>query len=138
MLKINNLKYKNLYMNKSKVIEYIESRLSELNIKPCGDIWPSGDNIRISPHDGKFFKSTVKNRIKMNDNDPRIAKLGREYLESERLSERQFNELTKLFFNELIDLGFVYDLEMYSTLLIKENTIQTFWEKPTSFPYEVK
>lgn len=56
--------------------------------------------------DGRLFNSLVKNRIPMNPTDPRIAKIGRNYLETNSLTIKQYKQVTKCF-DELFELGII-------------------------------
>jgi hypothetical protein len=96
--------------------------------------------------DKKLFWSTIKNVIPLKPGDSRIESLGRNYLESERLTEKQFSWIVTCLSKGLTEAGISCDI----TLCKDENEqndvdfrvglldyIERWQEiKPTSFPQE--
>jgi len=67
----------------------ITSGLGELGI--TSNTSYNGSTISMKPvKEKKLFISSTKNKILLKPSDPRVAKTGRDYLSSERLTEDQY------------------------------------------------
>jgi len=133
---LENIKYLGMPLKTRELKEYIVNKLSKLNIEVV-DVSAYSDNISfVSNSENKKFKSTVVNKIIMSPNDPRIAKLGRDYLESTRLTKKQSDALIKLFFEDLIKIGITFDMEGDGTVYVANGLVREMWPEPKNYPIE--
>jgi hypothetical protein len=134
-LYIHDLKYCNMPLLRSEFKTYIISKLTALNIKANVRLSDSGLYF-VTNSDSKLFVSTVMNKTVMNSNDPRIAKLGRDYLESTRLTKKQCDALVNLFFVELPKMFNISITDENSTKFVVNSVVVGQWRIPNSFPVE--
>jgi len=135
---ITNMNYLGMKLSSQKLAEYITSKLLELNIEVTNEGVYSETIKLIHNADNRIFKSTVVNKIVMNPADPRIIKLGRNYLESTRLTKKQSDALINFFFVELPNNGILFDLSNGENAKYIENgTKIAIWPEPTNFPIEM-
>ena len=133
---LENIKYLGMPLKTRELEEYIVKKLSKLNIEVV-DARAYSDNISfVSNSENKKFKSTVVNKIIMSPNDPRIAKLGRDYLESTRLTKKQSDALIKLFFEDLVKVGITFDMEDNGTVYVANGLVRKMWPEPKNYPIE--
>lgn len=102
----------------------------------------AGGQLRIPKHPTKgYFTSAVINKVMLEADDPRIKKLGRDYLESERLTEKQWNVVVDTLTNYLQRFGVKYTLEMQEfpddprsiSVIVKDGVVVGELPKPRSF-----
>jgi len=140
----------------NKLKEYIELRFKNTNIV-CTEI--IGMNVDLEGQEdtqrilvvkgfdkeNKFLKSSKTNMIKLKEGDSRIAKFGKATLDSHRLTEKQYNELLRIFNEHLDSIGIECDIylqefqddPMSMTYIRKDNQVVIKeWLKPKSFTEE--
>ncbi len=112
MVTISNIKWTYESMSKIKVLyNLLASKMKEeLKIKISGEV---ADNIikftRVEPN--RLFISTVTNKIMIKDNDARVKKLGRNYLETHKPTEKQYLGFFNTINKYLDDLGLSADVQ---------------------------
>lgn len=127
------------------LVEYLNGRLADGNIK--ASLKKNKETIEILPSvDKKLFLAAKKNYIPLKTGDARIKELGRDYLESERLSERQYKHLEATFSKYLDQIGISCLIQLFefaddpnSFVVIRDescNNYLTKWPQPSSFPLE--
>jgi hypothetical protein len=86
---------------------------------------PSSNVMKLTPvKEDRLWVSAVKNKITMGEGDARVKKLGRNFLESERLTKKQFDSVQRVFdtmstIGVTFDMGFVeYEEDLGSELPI--------------------
>lgn len=127
-----------------KLEDYLTERLASANIKCV--FKKVKETLEIIPSvDKKLFLASKKNYIPLKLGDPRAKELGRDYLDSERLSERQFAFLKKVFSEHLDLIHVSCDIHLWVTsgtsesyVVIRDKTCNYIseWTTPTSFPLE--
>lgn len=75
----------------------------------------------LKPIEKKLAISSVKNRIPLKEDSPKRKELGRDYMESERLTEAQHNIFVDSVYKYFQSLGISFDV-----------TFQEFADDPTS------
>lgn len=108
-LMIKNLKYKNgLDVKVDVLCSIIKAKLASAGIK-YSEFVIANDTMTINAKD-KLFTSTVENKIKLTATDPRLRKLGRDYLLSKRLNEAQYGMLFDALKTPFDDLDILCDI----------------------------
>lgn len=121
----------------------IKDRLNKLNIRVKDYIdqdFIQYDNVEVVGSKGHLFASKVKNIRPLSPGDPRIAKLGRDYLESNRLTKEQWDGVINTF-KEIFDgLKLHADIKLYeydndatSFIALRTNDVHGTWPSPTKF-----
>src|SRR4051812_47380312 len=96
LLTISDIKLAGQPIKIADFADYLKGRFADANIK-C-EMKTKKDVIEIIQNsEKKLFMSTKENIHKLKEDDPLIKKNGRDYLKSQRLSERQYKELIKVF-----------------------------------------
>lgn len=144
-LTLDNFIYKNRpvgYISQS-LGNQLRDHLVGLNITCNGSFYD--ECITFSPvKDNKLFISIVKNKIQLNFNDVRVAKIGRSYLFSERLTEEQYDGMIKVLNTFFDKTGIECDIKFYefknddkSFVLWRQGKVKYTIYKPNSFPVAV-
>lgn len=130
-------KYNGVELSSGAIMNDIVQALKQNNI--FGKRYIEGNVLTFTELEpGKLFTSSTSNKIKMKSGDPRIAKLGRDYLETKRLTKKQFE--TMVYFLVLIfdELGFHADVT-YAGMPWRQGT-KNYLEnipQPRSFSEEI-
>jgi hypothetical protein len=83
-----------------------------------------------------LFSSMVENRFPLQDGSPLIKEKGRNYLNTDRLTEEQWNGTVNLIVKSLDDLKLNADINMYQedkVINLRNKTVNTTWPKPGKF-----
>lgn len=107
-----------------------------------------GDTVVFVPvNKNKIFISGVENKIPLKADDPRRAdtlkKHSRDYLISERLTKKQFDNLANIFNDTLDKLNISANIKLYGEedevnfTMIRYDMANGKWPTPNSFPLEV-
>lgn len=141
MLVISNLKWKHdnfKYLNDLNNILATKLKTS-LSLKI--NVGCDADKIIFKEvESGKLFLSSKDNKIPMKVDDPRIKKLGRTYLQTKRVTEKQFFGFFETLNMILDDLGLYADIKLFikdKTYVIREGKdIKMELPEISSFPKE--
>lgn len=127
---INEFKH-SYNINMNEISNLIKGVLTEHKIKFI--MSSNSDSILFKTNaDNKLFTSSVTNKIPMKEDDPRRKTLGRDYLESERLTEAQWNITHYVLTEMLSNLGIEYKIQMDE--FHDGQLTELRYVKPTSFP----
>lgn len=119
MLVISNLKWTNDSFKYVVDLHNILANKLKTNFNLKVNMGVDGDKIIFKEVEAnKLFLSSKANKILMKDGDPRIKKLGRTYLETKRVTEKQFYGFFETINMILDDLGLYADVK----LSIKDKT----------------
>ncbi len=99
----------------SKVVAVMSNALNNTGIR--ASVRREGASITFgqvdpSRHPNKLFISANENKIKLREGDPRIAKLGRDYLTSYRLTKEQYTKMKDIIFGMCDRLAIECDITM--------------------------
>ena len=126
--------------------QYLSEQFAKFNVK----VNLAGDTkvgLYFKPMEKRLFLSTKTNRIPLKPGDARIKELGRDYLESTRVTEKQHEAIVKLLTHGLNEIGLSCTIRYYEF----ENDTNSFidlrkdvcdsvdaWTKltPNSYPVE--
>lgn len=92
-----------------KLTALLKKKLNEYNIS--FNMHSSDNKIWFKPlQKGKYFSSVTPNKIMLNKNNSRTKTLGRDYLNTNRLTEKQHSKITTLLSRYLNDLGITHTI----------------------------
>lgn len=133
-------------LSETIVNNIILKKLGEANIQINLQREP-GKYTFLPVNKNKMFISKKENKILLKEGDPRKAELkkkhGRDYLTSERLTEKQFLLLIDSFNGTLDKLNISANIRLYegddesNFILIRYGKENGQWPVPNSFPIEV-
>lgn len=110
MITVKNIRWPYKEFNDiNKLMNILKKKVSTLSLQV--NLVPEEKGFMFTEIDGMDFKSAKENKILMKKDDPRVTKLGRDYLLSNRPTKKQHDEfyvtLNKLF----DDLGLFADIK---------------------------
>lgn len=118
--------------------DILKPKLNQAAIKYKAQVF-EGEIIFEEVDSHKIFVSSKENKIVLADDDTRIKSLGRNYLNSNRLTQKQFKRLVEIFNGSLDKLGISADMMITSEKedhVLREGITNHGWPVPKSFPTE--
>lgn len=132
----------------SDVLNHISKALRDNNISATGNREDETTYYFAPINSGTLFESRVKNKIKMEPGDKRIQKLGRDYLETTKLTQKQYDSMIEAIFRIFDDLKIEADITLMEgeeSEGVLEHTLRTGmtsfvnnFPRPKTFPVEAK
>lgn len=143
-LTITDIKQAGSNIELSELVSYLKDRLIVSGVECVFKI--KNNQIAIITEKKKLFWSNKPNIIKLKEGDSRIKKNGRDFLESERLNEKQFKTLIESFSTHLDQIAISCSIKLYPSkddlnnfIVIRDTLCNNYisgWPKPASFPIE--
>lgn len=145
LITISDITFAGAPMKAETLVEYLVERFKTINVA-C-NMKAKKNTIEISQNsEKKLFMSTKINYIPLKAGDKRIKEKGRDFLESERLSEKQLKQLMKIFSVHLDQIHVSCSVKLYNSKTDSQNFVEVRdvscnnyinnWPMPTSFPLE--
>lgn len=145
LLTITDIKFAGASIKIEELANYLRKRMEKQGIQCEMKVKKDGIDI-IQNSEKKLFMSVKENYIPLKEGDSRIQKNGRDYLKSQRLSQRQLKELQKIFSLYLDMIHVSCSIKLYASKEnmsefielrdINNNNFLTKWPMPENFPLE--
>lgn len=142
MITITNLNIAGLKLtDEVKLAEILTKALVVQGIKFKITTAKDGSIIFHEVEKGKMFISEQENMVPMKDTDPRIAKLGRKHLGTNRLTKEQYNSMVEILTTTFTRMGVGCQIEFQESgddttkyTLVDDKTIVGALPIPGNFP----
>lgn len=125
LVKLTDVKYRG-------IIQRLAESFRSTGIK-LSFVHKSDDLYSWDERDGRLFTSDKKNRLPMKAGDARIAKLGRDFLETDEVTKEQYDKAMALF-KGLFDAGIIGSMVTTDGVVIAEGKWYGFKRKVKQEP----